>query len=228
MLYHHLSHLRGVTTTSWLDSKHSFSFGRYYNPNFIDFGKLKVINEDVIAPMSGFPPHSHNNMEILTYVTKGTLTHKDSLGNSSNIMPGEIQIMSAGQGIMHSEYNNSPTESVHLLQIWISPNMKNLIPSYQQKKIDFRKNELILIASSNSQRSAVMINQDVSVYVGFLSNAEIEFSNKKENSWLQMIKGEANLNGIKLSQGDGIGIIQEEIVTIEATNETEFLLFSNL
>ena len=161
---------RGQTKLDWLDSKHSFSFGDYYDPDNKGFRELRVINEDIIAPGGGFPFHDHQNMEIITYLLDGELEHKDSLGNGSIIKVGDIQIMSAGKGITHSEFNHSKTKPVHLLQIWINPNKQDLSPTYQQHSFseDERNGKLLLVLSNDGSNGSLKINQDAKVYVSAL------------------------------------------------------------
>jgi len=220
------SHDRGKSQLNWLDSHHTFSFADYYAPEFMKFGNLRVINEDTIQPSCGFGMHSHSDMEIITYVVQGSLEHKDSMGNGSLIQPGEIQIMSAGTGIRHSEYNHSKTEPLHLLQIWIIPEKSALRPGYQQKKIQKSANEFILIGARNGTDNAVTIHQDVNLYAAFFTkNHTLDYSLQTGRiGWLQLIKGKLKLNDQELSAGDGAAI-HTQAIHIHCLEDSELLFF---
>ncbi len=217
---------RGRGQYDWLDSAYTFSFSEYHDPRFMRFGKLRVINEDVVAPSQGFARHPHRDMEIITYVVEGALAHQDSLGTGSVIKPGEIQRMSAGSGVEHSEFNHSNKDPVHLLQIWIFPEKPNLTPSYQQIQIQKTPNEFILIGSRDESDKAVTIHQDVKLYVSYLAPQKtLQYNITSDRmAWLQLIKGSLLVNGVEMQAGDGAGI-RDEHVTIEALQQAEFLLF---
>jgi len=219
---------RGGFNHGWLDTKHSFSFAHYYDPKHMGFGPLRVINEDRILPGAGFPTHGHENMEIITYVINGALEHRDSMGNGSVIRPGDVQRMTAGTGIRHSEFNASDKEPVHLLQIWILPEKEELAPGYQEAHFEEqeKKNKLRLIASRDGRQGSVTIHQSVDLYASQLS-AGNRLSHELENSsaWLQMIEGVLTLNGHTLMAGDGAAAKDETTLTLSAEEDTEFLLF---
>ncbi|MER3589222.1 MAG: quercetin 2,3-dioxygenase, partial [Mastigocladus sp. ERB_26_1] len=228
----HLIHDRnahGRTQTGWLDSYHTFSFGNFYDPNRMGFRSLRVINDDRVAPGAGFPTHGHKDMEILTYVLEGAIEHKDSLGNGSVIRPGEAQIMSAGTGILHSEFNPSDTEPGHFLQIWILPNQKGLQPRYDQKAfpLEERKGKLRLIAAKDGRDGAVKIFQDVDLYTSVLEAGDVVNYHLLPNryGWLQIANGIAKLNGEELRAGDGVQINGEEQLEISTDIGAEILLF---
>jgi len=218
---------RGHAQHGWLDSYHTFSFAEYYEPAFMGFRDLRVINEDIIEAAQGFGKHPHHDMEIITYVVEGQLEHKDSMGTGSIIRPGEIQAMSAGTGVQHSEFNHSNTERLHLLQIWILPEKKGISPSYQQKTIAKVDNQLILIASAHPTDQAITIHQDVNLYSAYLSpKHEIRHDlQKNRHGWLQLITGEIELNGNKLLAGDGAAISEESSLVIKGMSQAEFLFF---
>ena len=218
---------RGRSQNNWLISDHTFSFADYYDPNFSGFGPLCVINEDIIQPGSGLGMHTHHNMEIITYVIDGVLEHKDSLGNGSHILPGEIQRMSAGHGIKHSEFNPSSDNALHLLQIWIHPNTLNLNPSYEQKNIAIVGNEFILIGSEWGSHSGVTIHQDVKIFVAYLSKGNaLDYSfDSNRSAWVQLIKGQIQLNHDVLRAGDGAVVQDEKRLHIICDNDAELLLF---
>lgn len=222
------SNERGRGQHDWLDSYHTFSFANYQDPKHMHFHNLRVINEDFIKPSFGFSKHSHQNMEIITYVIEGTLAHKDSMGNGSIIKPGEIQKMSAGTGVEHSEFNPSPHESLHLLQIWIIPNQNQLAPSYEQVTINKKHNEFILIGSPIKQDGAVQIHEQVNLYVAYLNaNTSIDYPFENNHAgWIQIVKGSVNLNGHTLTAGDGAAIEDEPLITIVSNDNTELLLFN--
>jgi quercetin 2,3-dioxygenase len=220
---------RGGGDYGWLNTKHTFSFSDYWDPRWMGFRSLRVINEDYVAPASGFPTHPHNDMEIITYVLEGQLEHKDSLGTGSVILPGDGQRMTAGRGIRHSEYNPSRSEQVHLYQIWILPEKKALEPSYEQKSFptEEKQGKLRLIASPDAKDGSVKINQDARLFVTLLKPGE-EIAHtfaKGRHGWLQVAKGGIELNGQKLEQGDGAAISDEQKLTIKGTKDSEILLF---
>ena len=219
---------RGHTVIDWLDSYHTFSFGEYDDPQQNHFRTLRVINEDHVKPGAGFRPHSHQNMEIVTYVLEGALEHKDSLGNGSVIKPGDIQRMSAGTGVTHSEFNPSQKEPVHFLQIWILPEKKGLEPSYEQMNfpVSERQNRLSLIASKKGNHS-IALHQDVQIYSSILNpEAELAYSPKSDRYvWIQMAKGSLRLNEVFLKAGDGAAIEGEKLLHLQAKEDTELLLF---
>ena len=217
---------RGHSKTNWLSSYHTFSFADYYDPKFMGFGNLRVINEDTVQPGFGFGAHPHENMEIISYVVQGSLEHRDSMGTGSVIKPGEIQIMSAGSGVEHSEFNHSKNELLHFLQIWIIPEKSQLKPAYQQKSIRKKNNEFILIAARDGENDAVTIHQDVKLFVAFLTpNHTIDYALANNRmGWLQLIKGKILLNNKELSAGDGAAI-QNERCEIRAVADAEFLFF---
>ncbi len=222
---------RGLTKLPWLKSFHSFSFGDYFNPDMIHFKYLRVINEDIISPLGGFPLHSHENMEILTYMVQGELEHRDSLNNRSIISEGEIQKMTAGLGITHSERNPHPEKENHFYQIWILPRSKNLPPEYQQKKLDKENQEGVfqLMASPKTvEKNAVFINQNVNLYRALSqeNNRDI-FSTQVENSlWLQMIEGKIKVNSqYELTAGDALAISGIDSLEIHTMESAQFLLF---
>ena len=220
---------RGHANHGWLDSYHTFSFASYYDPNYMGFRSLRVINEDRVHPTKGFAPHSHRDMEIITYILEGALEHKDSMGNSSVINPGEVQIMSAGTGVTHSEYNPSDSQGVHFLQIWILPDTQSLQPSYQQKMYDASKKQgkLCLIASPDGREDSVTIHQDVNLYATVLASGDKISYDIKPNRhvWLQITQGEINLNGELLTAGDAAAISAEKQLEILAIQSGEMLLF---
>ena len=221
---------RGFANRGWLQSWHSFSFGSYQDPQHMGFGCLRVINEDIIQPSEGFPTHGHADMEIITYVLSGALAHKDSLGTGSTILPSEVQRMSAGTGITHSEYNASDTDPVHLLQIWILPATQGTPPSYEQKPIPFetKAGQWVLVGSQTGKEGSVTINQDVTLYAARLHEDETLSYSPQANRrlWLQVAKGSVQLNNSPLTAGDGVGIVDEPLLTLtDATPDTEILLF---
>jgi quercetin 2,3-dioxygenase len=220
---------RGVSRLDWLDSRHTFSFADYYAPEHMGFRQLRVINEDRVQPGRGFPPHSHRDMEIITYVVEGALEHKDSLGNGSIIRPGEVQRMSAGRGITHSEFNPSLTDPVHFLQIWILPEDLGLSPSYEQQTIDLSaaRGQFQLIASRQSAQAVVKLHQNADLSVSILQNGQklLRSLGSRRSAWLQMVRGEVALNGLMLSAGDGAAIDGESEVKLEAQLSSEILLF---
>lgn len=220
---------RGNADFGWLKSKHTFSFGGYFDPNHIAFGALRVINEDRVAPSGGFPTHPHQNMEIISYVVSGALEHKDSIGTGSVIRPGDLQRMSAGTGVRHSEYNHSDKDPVHFLQIWIVPEADGLAPSYEQKAFpeSERQDRLRLIGSRNGRDGSLTIHQDVSLYGSLLSaDKSLTFDiGATRKVWLQLVKGKLTVDGQALDAGDGLGLLDAGTVTISARENSEFLLF---
>lgn len=219
---------RGQTGTDWLESFHTFSFAEYHDPNHMHFRSLRVINEDVIQAGKGFGTHPHRDMEIITYVIQGSLEHKDSMGTGSVIRPGEIQKMSAGTGVTHSEFNHSKTQALHLLQIWIVPKQTGLKPSYEQITIPKNiNNEFILVGSSDGRDHSITIQQDVSLSVLYLEpNKTANYRlNANRAAWIQIVSGNLTVNGHPLSSGDGAAITNESTITIESNQASELLLF---
>jgi quercetin 2,3-dioxygenase len=220
---------RGHADHGWLDTYHTFSFADYWDPRHMGWGPLRVINEDRVAGGTGFPTHAHRDMEIITYVLEGALEHRDSLGTGSVIRPGEVQRMSAGTGVRHSEYNASKTDAVHLLQIWIEPARAGIAPGYEQKTFpeSERRGRLRLIAAADGRGGAVTIHQDAAVYATVLARGErVEHTlAPKRLGWLQVARGAVLLNGERLDQGDGAAIENERRVTLEALEPAEALLF---
>lgn len=218
---------RGHAQFNWLDSYHTFSFGNYYDPNHMGFGALRVINEDRVDPDQGFATHSHQNMEIITVVLDGAVEHKDSLGNVATIKPGEIQRMSAGTGISHSEYNPSSTQLAHFLQIWIVPNQTGLAPSYEQiTVVPEPLGQWQLVGSADGRNGSVTIHQDVDLYTAVLEAQQLEYTVEAGRSaWLQVTRGQLVLNGQPLEAGDGAAISAGESCTITAPQSAEMLLF---
>ncbi len=220
---------RGHITLDWLDSHHSFSFGQYHDPRYMGFHALRVINQDIIAPGGGIATHSHQDMEIITYVLRGELAHKDSLGTIATIRAGEVQRMSAGRGISHSEYNASSTEPVELLQIWIQPEQNDIVPGYEQKDIGTTNHDgaLQAIVRKGGGSGALDIHQDATLFRGLLK-AGTAVNHALENNravWVQMIAGYASVSGEALSAGDAIGFVNTEALAFFAHGDAEFLLF---
>jgi redox-sensitive bicupin YhaK (pirin superfamily) len=220
---------RGGGNHGWLKTQHTFSFNDYWDPKWMGFRSLRVINEDWVAPNTGFPTHPHRDMEIITYILEGKLEHKDSLGTGSVILPGDGQRMTAGSGIRHSEFNPSTSDPVHLLQIWITPEKEGLKPSYEQKSFpeQEKRGKLRLIASRDASDGSVKINQDAKLYVTLLKPGEEvahEFG-KGRHGWLQVARGVVELNGEKLNQGDGAAISEEKKLNIKGADDAEVLLF---
>jgi redox-sensitive bicupin YhaK (pirin superfamily) len=221
---------RGKANFGWLDSRHSFSFGHYHDPAHMGFGPLRVINEDRVAPGEGFPPHPHNDMEIISYVLEGALEHRDSLGTGSVIRPGDVQRMSAGKGIRHSEYNASRSEPVHFLQIWIIPDRRGLEPGYEQKSFpaEEKSGRLRLVASGDGREGSVKIHQDASLYAAILSKGQRVMHELAAGrlAWVQVAKGSVRINGDVLEAGDGAGIDVSGMIEVEGrTGDAEVLLF---
>ena len=231
MITVHPKESRGKTRIDWLESWHSFSFGDYYDPANMGFGPLRVINEDIVNPAAGFHTHGHKNMEIITYVLSGALEHKDSLGNGSLIRPGGVQVMSAGKGILHSEFNPSPADPVHLLQIWIMPNETGTRPGYQQKEFDraLFKNSLKKIVSGTDDGDALTIRQNADLFAAHLDDGrDVSFSTiPARKYWVQVAQGNATVAGNELSAGDAASLENENgNVIIKATaGPTEILVF---
>jgi len=225
----HKADSRGYANYGWLDTHYTFSFANYYNPERMHFGKLRVLNDDFIVPGMGFGTHPHDNMEIITLPLEGELEHKDSMGNIGIIRSGEIQVMSAGTGITHSEYNRNKDKSLKLLQIWVYPNQRNVEPRYDQIKLrkEERQNRLQQILSPSLQDDGVWIYQDAWFYLGdFHSNRTIEYEmNKSGNGiYLFIIEGSCRLGGINLEKRDGIGIWETPGINFTATSTSQFLI----
>jgi quercetin 2,3-dioxygenase len=221
---------RGKTRTPWLDGSHTFSFNRYYDPRWTGFRSLLVINEDVVAPRGGFPPHSHADMEIVTLVFAGALEHRDSTGGRGVIRPGDVQKMSAGTGVTHSEMNASDAEPVHLLQIWIRPEREGIEPYYEQKAIPEgeRRSRLRLVAApGGADGAAVTLHQDARLYASVLAPGESVAHRLApgRHAWLQVVRGALTVNGVALGAGDGAAVSDEESLEIRAAEDAEFLLF---
>jgi len=221
---------RGRANFGWLDSRHTFSFGHYYDPKHMGFGPLRVINDDRVAPGGGFPTHPHSDMEIVSYVLEGALEHRDSLGTGSVIRPGDVQRMSAGTGIRHSEFNASKTEPVHFLQIWVIPQAAGIAPSYEQKtftEVD-KRGRLKLVASRDGRDGTVTLHRDLDLYASLLEPGErvTHALAQQRGAWLQVARGRITLNDRTLDAGDGAAISSAGTIIIEgAQKDTEVLLF---
>ncbi|WP_072390673.1 pirin family protein [Hyphomicrobium sp. CS1GBMeth3] len=220
---------RGASNFGWLDSKHTFSFGHYYDPENMGFGKLRVINEDIVEGGAGFGTHPHDNMEIISYVLDGGLAHKDSLGTGSVIRPGDVQRMSAGTGIAHSEFNASPKDPVHFLQIWVLPEKRGLEPSYEQKSFpdEQRRGRLALVGARDGRDGAVTIHQDLDLFVVDLQKGDaVSHSLRpRRKAWVQVTRGSVSVNGATVGAGDGAALTDEAEVRIAANDNAEVLLF---
>jgi redox-sensitive bicupin YhaK (pirin superfamily) len=220
---------RGHVNMDWLDSYHSFSFGEYYDPQNMGFGPLRVINDDRIEPAKGFGTHGHRDMEIITYVLEGGIAHKDSMGNGSVIRPGNVQRMSAGKGIMHSEFNPSEDAATHLLQIWIEPNVRGVTPSYEEKNFDNaeKRGKLRLIASPDGQDGSVTIQQDAKVYAGMLDGAEQATVPLAAGrlTYVHVARGQVSVNGTVLQAGDALKAVNETEIELKDGQQAEVLLF---
>ena len=220
---------RGSTKIDWLDSKHSFSFGDYYDPKNMGFGVLRVINDDRVDPARGFGTHPHRDMEIVSYVVDGQLEHKDSMGTGSVIRRGDVQRMTAGTGVLHSEYNPSKTKGVHFLQIWILPMVQGLLPEYEQKTFtdDAKKGRLRLVASQDGRQGSVTIHQDLSLYAGLLGpreSAKLELHTGR-GAWVQVVRGRARVNGQAVGEGDGAALTEETALEVVGEDDAEVLVF---
>ena len=220
---------RGKVNMGWLDSHHTFSFGHYYDPAHMGFGNLRVINEDRVQPGKGFGTHGHDNMEIISYVIEGALEHRDSMDNGSVIRPGDVQRMTAGTGVTHSEFNHSGDDQVHFLQIWILPDTANLEPGYEEKRFDRadKQNQLRLVGSRDARDGSVRIHQDVDLYASVLSGGTALTHNFRDGrkGWLQVVSGSVRANGETLDAGDGAAITELSELTLDAVSDAEVLLF---
>lgn len=220
---------RGHADHGWLDTRHTFSFADYYDPQQMGFRALRVINEDRVQPGMGFPTHPHRDMEIISYVLEGSLEHRDSMGNGSVIRPGEVQRMSAGTGITHSEFNHSRNEVVHFLQIWILPSTHGVTPGYEQKEFpgDGKRGVLRLVASPDGRNGSVTIHQDAYLYAALLESGEevVYPLPAGRHAWLQVARGRVQVNDMVLEQGDGAAVSTETRVTVSGLEPSEILLF---
>lgn len=220
---------RGHADHGWLNTDHTFSFAGYYDPQQMGFRELRAINEDRVQPSEGFPTHPHRDMEIISYVLEGALEHRDSMGNGSVIRPGELQRMSAGTGITHSEFNHSDSELVHFLQIWILPNQEGVKPSYEQKVFadEEKLNNLRLIASQDGRKGSVSIHQDVNLYAAIIEqDEEIVYQVPVgRHAWLQVARGSVEVNGNRLDSGDGAAVSNEGYLNITGKEKAEVLVF---
>lgn len=223
------SHERGGADHGWLKTRHSFSFAEYYDPQWMSWGNLRVINEDHIAPGTGFGTHGHRDMEIVTYVLSGELAHKDSLGNGAAIPPGDVQRMSAGRGIMHSEFNHAPDQTTHLLQIWILPSKKGIEPGYEQKRFPDpeKRGRLRLVASPDGREGSVTIHADARLYAGLFHQGEasrLELDPRRK-AYVHAVRGSLQANGEKLMAGDALLLDGESALSISDGEDAEVLVF---
>lgn len=224
----HRASERGHANHGWLDAHHSFSFANWYDPNKIHFGMLRVLNDDIVAPGQGFGMHPHNDMEIITIILKGALEHKDNMGNGSVIRPGDVQVMSAGSGVLHSEFNPSASEEVNLFQLWIFPKEKGIKPRYDQKTFnpDLRKNNIQLVASGFKKNGELYIHQDAAISLGSVDkNSSIDYRmNQKENGvYMMVVEGSIEVNDEKLLKRDAIGVKGTESIHIKAESDSQIL-----
>lgn len=227
MIRIHDRDIRGTTRTGWLDSRHSFSFGHFHDPSRMGFRSLRVLNDDKVIPGAGFDTHSHQDMEIITYVLEGALAHEDSLGTASRIQTGEIQRMSAGSGIRHSEFNASSEDAVHFLQIWIIPDTRGLPPSYEQKKFVRKTGGFALVADRHGTEGAVTVHQDVKMSVAFMEDgdeASYDFAQGRAG-FIHVARGWIDLNGAEMKEGDGAEIGDVSSITVKSKADSEILLF---
>lgn len=226
MIYLRKANERGHALHDWLDSWHSFSFADYYDPNFMGFSALRVINEDVIGAGQGFGTHPHKDMEILTYVLEGAVAHKDSMGNEEQVPAGEFQIMSAGTGIRHSEYNPNADRDLRLYQIWIIPEKMGITPRYEQRRFDAPQGRQ-LVLSPDARDGSLKVYQDMLLYRWALANDEqsVYPISADRNIWIQVVKGNVTINGVKATTSDGIAIKDEAALSIHADDASEILLF---
>jgi quercetin 2,3-dioxygenase len=221
------SNERGYADHGWLKSFHTFSFADYFDPKHVEFGALRVINEDRVAPGQGFGAHGHRDMEIISYVLEGALGHKDSTGSESTIRPGDVQRMSAGGGVVHSEFNPSRTEGVHFLQIWIQPNVKGIAPSYEEKRFDDKRGRLRLIASPDRAEGSVLIHQDARVYAGLFDAGESAQLGVLPNRrvYVHVARGSITANGARLEPGDALKLTDTAELTLQEGSDAEVLVF---
>ncbi|AHB07676.1 quercetin 2,3-dioxygenase [Pandoraea pnomenusa] len=220
---------RGVANHGWLNSRHTFSFANYYDPKQVGFSDLLVINDDRVAPAQGFGKHPHRDMEIFSYVLEGALEHKDTMGTGSVIEPGDVQLMSAGRGVAHSEFNHSPTSPVHFLQIWIVPNQAGIAPEYQQQRFtpEEKRGRLRLIISPDGQDASLRIHQDARVYAGLFDGDESATLTLAPNryAYVHVARGSVTLNGVALGEGDGVRVRDETALTLSKGSDAEVLVF---
>ena len=223
------SEARGNANHGWLKSRHTFSFADYYNPKFMGFRTLRVINEDRIAGGSGFGKHPHRDMEIISYVVKGALQHQDTMGNKAIIRPGEVQVLSAGTGMQHSEMNDRPSDETHFFQIWITPNLTGQSPSYGQKSFEkaLDSQKLVLTISQDGREESLAIKQDADLYISRLKkNEDLDFDlRKNRGAWVQVVSGNLQVNGQAMTEGDGVAIENSGFLNFKALENSEFLLF---
>ncbi len=220
---------RGHANHGWLDTHHTFSFANYYDPEHMGFGPLRVINDDGIGAGRGFGTHGHRDMEIITYVLEGAVAHKDSMGNGSTIRPGDVQRMSAGRGVLHSEFNPQPDQPTHLLQIWIEPDVTGIVPEYEEKRFaeEEKRGQLRLVAAPDGAEGAVRIHQDARLYVGLFDGDEssrLELA-KGRRAWVHVARGQVTVNGLALQTGDGLAVTDEAALELSQGQGAEVLVF---
>ena len=218
---------RGYADHGWLKSFHSFSFAHYYDPEFMGWGNLRVINEDRIAPGTGFGTHGHRDMEIISYVLTGNLAHKDSMGNVKGIPPGDVQRMSAGSGVMHSEFNHAPQETTHFFQIWIEPNVRGIAPSYEQQTVEPASKRGALVRIAGPEGAAVKIHADASLYAGLFDGAEAATLTiaPGRKAYVHLIRGTLHVNGVALATGDAALLDHETSIALTHGEDAEVLVF---
>jgi len=220
---------RGFADHGWLKSFHSFSFADYYDPNHMGFGNLRVINEDRIAPGTGFGTHGHRDMEIVSYVLDGALAHKDNMGNGTSIVPGDVQRMSAGRGVMHSEFNHAPSQTTHFLQIWIQPNVQGIEPGYEQKHFDesTKRGQLRLVASDDGREGSLVVHADAAIYAGLFNGEETAHVtlDPTRKAYVHVVRGKVSVNGHALSAGDAAQLSKEAAAIIDKGDNAEVIVF---
>ena len=229
MIHIRRSEDRGLADHGWLHSQHSFSFAHYHDPEWMGWGNLRVINEDHIAPGTGFGTHGHRDMEIISYVLQGELAHKDSMGNVKGIPPGDVQRMSAGSGVMHSEFNHAPNDTTHFLQIWIEPNVRGIAPSYEQKTFNTaeKTGRLRLVASPDGAQGSVTIHADAALYAGLLDadhRAQVSIAPGRK-AYVHLVRGALKVNGQALSTGDAAVMADETLIELSDAQGAEVLVF---
>jgi quercetin 2,3-dioxygenase len=229
MLIVRKSNDRGHADHGWLKSKHSFSFAEYHDPQHMGFGNLRVINEDCIAPGTGFGTHGHRDMEIVSYVLEGALAHKDNMGNTATIVPGDVQRMTAGRGVQHSEANHAPSSTTHFFQIWLLPNAQGIAPGYEQKHFtaDDKRGRLRLVASTDGRDGSVRLNADAALYAGLFDGAEAATValNPQRKTYVHLVRGSLNVNGQALTGGDAAMMSQESQLTLTDAKDAEVIVF---